>query len=141
MERIQAVLKLQRLVPATFAHYLLEIRAESWRDIGRDGDAADASHCVEAQRHVVIAAELQEILAASEALRRDPREVPSGILDSDDLGVLCDPREGFDRYVGDGPRGHVVDDNRQWRLFGQCFEMRGEAGLARLVVIRDDDQR
>ena len=138
MERIEPVLKPQRVVPAAFAHGLLEIRAELGRDIGTDRDAADPTHCAETERHVVVAGELAEILAAADPLGGDAGEVSCRILHRDDLRVFSDLAQGFDRYVGDRPGGHIVDDNGNWRGIGDGGEMSGEAGLARLVVIRDD---
>ena len=55
--------------------------------------------------------------------------------------MLRDLGQRLDRDVGDRARGHVVDDDRQRRCVGDGREMRGEPRLARLVVIRHDDQR
>ena len=102
----------------------------------------DPAHRVEAQRHVVIAATAGRILlAAGEPLGGDPREIAGRVLDPDHVRQPRDFGQRLDRYVGDGPRRHVVDDDRQVRASATAREMGGDAGLARPVVIRHDDQR
>src|SRR4051794_1446442 len=84
MQRVESVLELQRVVPALLAHRFLEIRAESRRDIGGDGDAPHPAHRVEPQCHVVIARQLDELLPAGEALCGNTAEIPGRVFDSED---------------------------------------------------------
>ena len=141
MERIKLVLKVERVSPTALAHGLLEVRAQPGSDVGGHRNAPDPAHGIEAERHVVIARQLDEFLTAGETLGADPGKVPGGVLDCDDTRMFCDLGKGFDGYVRHGARRYVIDNDQEWRCLGNGFEMRRKAGLARLVVIRDDYQR
>ena len=69
----------------------------------------------------------------------DLAEVAFGVFDGADVGVL---RRAQDRLVLDldaGAAGDVVEDHRQVGRVGDHAEVREDAGLRRLVVVRRDD--
>ena len=81
----------QRRIPLPRRHRRLKLRDKARRDIGGDGDAADAAHRVKGQRRLVIARHLAEIVPAGQALRRYPAKVAGRVLDADDVGVGRQP--------------------------------------------------
>src|SRR2546423_1735962 len=74
-------------------------------------DAAMAAVRHEAQHSAVLARELDEVLAAGEALLRDARDVGGGILDAHHVLELGAARHGGDLDVDDGAYRHVVDED------------------------------
>ena len=141
VERIKPVLERQRVVPASFAQGLLEIGAQSRRDVGADRDTPDPAHRGETERGLVIPAELDEFLPAGEALGGDSAKVAGGVLDPDHRGQPRHFGERLDADVGDGTPGDIIDDDREVGFGHQRVEMRDQPGLARPVVIRKHDQR
>jgi hypothetical protein len=84
----------------------------------------------------ILARQLDEVVAAGDALVRDPLELAGRILDADNVLVrLGEQTHGLGAHVDDGTAGDIVDEDRQRHGFGDRREMGDKALLRRLVII------
>ena len=118
----------------------MEIRAKPRRDIGGNRDAADPAHGIECERGFIVARQLEETLAASEALRGDAPKISGGIFHAGDIPQLCDLGQCLDRDVDHRAAGDVVNDDRQRGGVRHRLEGGDHPILTGPVVIAHDDQ-
>ena len=95
----------------------------------------------EAERARVLARELDEVRAHLGALLARPHHVRGRVLYAHDVLDFIELRHRVDGHVDHRAAGDVVDQDRQAGALGDRAEMRVEAVLGRLVVIRRDDQQ
>src|SRR5271163_486234 len=108
--------------------------------VGNDRDDAASAECDEWKSDGVVAAQDDEIFRH---LIEDGGHLPDvarSFLDADDVGDLCQARDGGGFDVDAGAALHAVENDGQIDGAGDGFEMLIEAFLRGLVVIRGDGE-
>ena len=118
--------------------HLADLRADQ---MARHGDEPDRAQADIAERRPVVSAVDLEVGRRLGHQPRHPLEVAGGILHRDDVGTRGELQQRVVLDARRGPAGDVVDDDRQLRRVGHAFEVRDQAALRRLVVVRGHDEQ
>ena len=88
----------------------------------------------------IVAAEEQEIFGTNRLLRLESLDIARGVLDGHDSRVLGERRYRLGLDVALRAPGHVVEHHGPGDRIGNGREVRDEAALRRLVVVRRHEQ-
>ncbi len=94
-----------------------------------------------AKRRRIVARQHHPLRPAHQPLQAGARQIAGGVLDAEDVRQPGQPRQGVVGDIGAGPRGHVVDQQRNVHRLGDGGVVTIEPLLAGTIVIGRHDQR